>query len=1309
MQHSPFLGRHVITLLFMVILVSMFPLGMVPIPVVAAQEDNESASAAFVTKVDEVIENWNSHQHLFVKGDVGATSEQLNKLEQWLDENGVHWTVVLMHNARDEVYTAPDGERFRKMDAVEYALAHRLANQTEFGNLVHEKTGESSGAVFVLYLVERQFAYYSTDVYDRRGLGQSRWVGNLDREAIRAMRSGDRIIDAVKNTVKQIESRLAAQILREERDERLAKEQVKRERAKYLGNLQSLIAETESTLIPRVEESARSVRTKFPDASESDLAKPPVENWRSGLKGLRKESENPDFETADLRTSKDFQSAKKGVDEIRTQINRHLDSYAAHQSFEEMIYTVEARLDAIADHPSGVAGQSSLEAYQLLDEARAGHARGELGFASSIETVKELIEEGELAISTEQKRLKKAADQKRLVRRTLAIVAACLAIGFLGLLWLLNIRRRPALRRAHALFEKQSKAVATELAKVDEVVTESETIVGTPESFSESKYEGETLRLGNWTHQQIGDLKTMASEANRAIESCHELIQPSNPIAEAANMFTGARYEHCVNDLNGKTLHVPGRRDETGVASEPIWLSFDQFFTDLHDRKNEAIESLVVFDSSVNDVNKQVQGLQEKINETIELEKQLSRSSRLDRIFKVPALFDSLIPSAQKVCDRAESLAEADPVKAVSVVVPDGLQKINDGLGIANAIGHAREHSLPKMEASSKELKVLDFDNRWIAESVGKLSDRADRILLKATSENMTDEVNRFNDDMVGLAHRVSRTHELANLLSNDLHSRDLGLNKLIRDSRNQIAKELKIDVSKALSEEDYNPDRESEQAKKQLLAARSSLDYGGVESAMESIEEFEIEFEHAEKLVQMSVAALSEYETRSSEQNSVFESLRKRIPHAQATIQSIKDRYADSALTLRDEEFVAGSWDDLEPDENAPTVNHLVDSVRELVDHSQVSITQLNANHHSGRILQAANSLDLLTGDLELIGEMLDEIAEHGDRVDQLASGNVEALETTTKKLGALGREMNDERTQRPTVQQHLDLSNRLAGFQNVFSNPSVERDPFGDAILIGEFDSQLVDLSTALKADRRAYEEASRAVGGAESELAASRNLVSKSINDGVPDSRAITASQDEVTRLESELGEVKQLLQVAHENWKVVDSRATQINSKLGIVNGRVRQELELAQQAVDMLARGADAVYEAANWRGSYSIVVIGRPGSDDLDHARRALSQGNYVRSIEFSKSAKLRARRAIEQAQQQVTRYRRKLAREAQARRRRERMMSSFSIGSSSSRSSSFGSSSRSSRRSSSSSFSGSSSSSSSSSSRSSGFRRSGW
>ncbi len=101
----------------------------------AAQDD-----AVRFNQIDEVVSNWNANQHLYLKGDLRIGGSQLSELETWLDQNGPHWTVVLMQSAGDQRYTDAEGRTFQGMDAVEYALGHGLANRTGFGRLEHPET-----------------------------------------------------------------------------------------------------------------------------------------------------------------------------------------------------------------------------------------------------------------------------------------------------------------------------------------------------------------------------------------------------------------------------------------------------------------------------------------------------------------------------------------------------------------------------------------------------------------------------------------------------------------------------------------------------------------------------------------------------------------------------------------------------------------------------------------------------------------------------------------------------------------------------------------------------------------------------------------------------------------------------------------------------------------------------------------------------------------------------------------------------------------------------------------------------------------
>ena len=138
-----------------------------------AQPLEAQQAARSFESIGDVVSQWTEDQHLYVRGSVGISDDQLSKLETWLDENGKHWTVVLMDTAVGQSYQSPDRRLFNGMDAVEYALGYGLANRTDFGRLESDKTGQTDGAVFVLFLRERKFSYYGSDAQDTRRLGES--------------------------------------------------------------------------------------------------------------------------------------------------------------------------------------------------------------------------------------------------------------------------------------------------------------------------------------------------------------------------------------------------------------------------------------------------------------------------------------------------------------------------------------------------------------------------------------------------------------------------------------------------------------------------------------------------------------------------------------------------------------------------------------------------------------------------------------------------------------------------------------------------------------------------------------------------------------------------------------------------------------------------------------------------------------------------------------------------------------------------------------------------------------------------------
>ena len=1257
-----------------------------------------------INRVDDVIANWSKSQHLFVKGQLGISDSQFQKLEAWISDNAPNWTVVLMQDANQEFYAAEDGRQFRNMEAVRFALGHRLNNQTDFGSITHEKTGEASGAVFVLFLKERKFSYYGSDVHDRRNLGESKWKGSLDREAVRAMRNGGRIIDAVKNTIKLIDGGLARKIAAEESQARQAEakaERAIRERKREIENLKSRIARTDKHTVKRVEIAARELKSNFPKASHSKLALPPIEKWRNSLASQLKTLSAPDVNA---------RKTKLAVDSVEAQINRFLDAYAAHAAFEEMITPVESRLDEIADDPSGAANEISREAYRLLDQARDGHAIGELEFSEPIHQASEKVKQGKEAIRLEHVRVREQAERKSLIQKTIGMVALVLGAITLGLLWFLNARRRPALRQAHALFDKRSRSVEGELEQVDQILTRSEQVIGTPESLAQKKFAGQTLMLGNSTHRDIEGLREMSSEAQRAIETAGALIHPSSPLAEATNMFSSARYRLCVDQLNGSSLQVP-RSDQTDAKSDsPGWVTFNEFFNELHNRKKTATSKIDTFENSVESVNQQVDELQQNIDQAGQLEQELSRASRLDRWFKIPNLFEELLPAAQADCDAAESIVQSDPVKAVGEVIPVGRQKIDDGLSLIRSIQIARDDVFPKLDQSGDQLKQLRYKTRWIDDSIGQLSDRANELIGEATKHSVEAPAVEFESDVRALGQRATRTLELAQQVEDEVLPAIENLRQSIAEGRNKISMTLKIPVTTSLKEAQYDPDLDLSQAQQQFESAKAAINYGGVESAMESIEEVSIELGQGHQLVDSSLFVMEQFVDQHSRQTKTHQDLSSTLADRESLIDSTQARYADTALKIRDESFIQQNNDLF--DDQVPTVVSLLENSHSLLKNLDPSLGQSQQAFEQGAVLAAANQLSLIENEQQDVDQMLSQIDLHCKQVGEVASNNKTLLDKRVARMDSLADDLSDNRTQQATIVSGSALQSSVSQFFEEFNSSQQKRDPFADSTTIEQLEEQLDVLVGELQADRNAFETASNAVSGGEFELVVAQRLVARSLNDSIPDSVEIKKCQNEVTTLEVQLGRLQKSLQEAHGNWVTVNSEAIELNMKLAVVSGRLRRELERARRAVDLVATASADVFAASNWRGKYGIVVVGNPGANELSSARSLLANGNYHRSIELSRAASMLSKNGIDAAKRQVSRKRRRLAREAEEarRRRRRRRQSSFSSSSSSfgsrSSSSSFGS------RSSSSSF-GSRSSSSSSSSRSSGggsgFGTSGW
>ena len=142
-----------------------------------------------------------------------------------------------------------------------------------------------------------------------------------------------------------------------------------------------------------------------------------------------------------------------------------------------------------------------------------------------------------------------------------------------------------------------------------------------------------------------------------------------------------------------------------------------------------------------------------------------------------------------------------------------GRQKIDDGLSLIRSIQIARDDVFPKLDQSGDQLKQLRYKTRWIDDSIGQLSDRANELIGEATKHSVEAPAVEFESDVRALGQRATRTLELAQQVEDEVLPAIENLRQSIAEGRNKISMTLKIPVTTSLKEAQYDPDLDLSQA----------------------------------------------------------------------------------------------------------------------------------------------------------------------------------------------------------------------------------------------------------------------------------------------------------------------------------------------------------------------------------------------------------------------------------------------------------------------------------------------------------------
>lgn len=1203
-----------------------------------------------IQRVEDVIDNWQPNRHVFVKGELGVGRRQLDELQDWISKNAPHWTVVLMETASAEHYRAADGRDYRGLDAVEHALGNGLSNRTDFGNLENPKTGESDGAIFVLFLRERKFSYFGSDAQDRRGLGESAWRGKLDQPAFRAMRGGGRIVDAARDTIKTIDEQLQ-QAIRSEADSAARAE---RERERAVEAVHRGLNAT-SQRVEQVKLEAANFRQKNTTAT-GPLAAPPLAAWQTEMDAIAAELTPATAREMDQRLSR-----------LNDAVERNLNSYASIHGLDDREKALNRRLATLEQSPGGVAASNVSTAKKLFDQARQSAQAGELGIEETLAQIEASLQAGQTLVDEEIAALRQAQLRAMWIRRTVWFMLGLMALTIAAVLAILNRRRRSAMLKAQTELAERERSVAEQTDGINTLFVRNDDILGSREHLKKRGYEGRTQQLSNQALDYVDDLFIMSKEIRRVVSEAKELVYPSDLIGRLTNLFSSTRYQQAINHVSGKPLQfnqadglplvlrgqVP--LEENGSLPNKISMTFEGVFQAFKKRGQDATQALDTIETCLTGVNDELTKLQQDLAQMMVREKELAQAAASDHYFDLPNFFEKIIPAVQKDVATADEQSAFNAVEAMQDTIPETRRKLDQAGALARQVSQAREQLFPELTSAAEELNQWHYTSTWIDDDLREITAQANELMQLAIERSIAAEIDEMANRLSQLQSKAQTSVELGQRIEKQLAPELQALQGRIEEGRKSLAQKLGTSIDRVLDEPNRDPDDWLATAQKHLETARGTLSMGRNEVVRSALEAMQSTAARAEGLVQASHAAVDVYEDHRQKTQAELERLTLRLPIVARELAPVEQSYEASALLISSD-----APDSLSNTENSATTgaqrlaaSEILRAAGEPTSRIEKLLQQAAQARQQARVLQAEDCLHEAAATTDHAHHLLDHIEAHLQAIATQSRENTALLNRLVDQAGKLLDFTRDPLVMQQTLTAIDSMRSSLDGWKRELSAKQLARNPFEVAHSLDELHQQLVQLEAQCNADRHAHAEAARAVAGAERQRQAAEQLVRQSQTDGIPDSQTIVQANTRIAALTRSLAEVGQDLQTPHGNWRVVHDRASKAQVDMRTACDALGGELQHASQALSNFQLASQSVYQAEQWSGAYGVRVLGSPGVQELERARVGLQQGNYGAVLELARVAMMSAQAAVSQAEREVTRQRMAAQHAAEAERRR--------------------------------------------------------
>ena len=1179
------------------------PIEFVNAPVdLTSSSQSTSKAAVPVRNVQDVLERWSPDQHLYVKGDVGVSPENLDALEVWLSNSGKHWTVMLLESGDGERYTDAEGQTYSDYKAVLNGLGRGLTNQTGFGALKNKRTGEPDGAILVISVRDRRTSYFGSDAQDNRGLGEDNWEDNLDGSFRAAMRNGGNIAGAVRSTVEDVQGRLDKTIADEMVDRQEQRDRAQRELTSAGGDVSQL-------------EQKLSIFRSSHRGLEGSLLQAPLTNWRTTLTGARSQLD-----------AGNVQRAEEAARQVRGEVQWYATAFNRYDAAPASLGELERRLSTVRNSEFSDAAQAPWSAaMELTQEARRAHQSGNVQYLDVLSRAEGSVISAETAVEEARKDAERR--QQILILLAFAITTGAAAVGVIA-----NRRRAPIKAEAELMLKEWERVLSAKMTLIWQLIEEARTTLGPDKASVLAKFDGQTRELALQVIEDADKALILVSSAQTRRTIAQALAHPSSPWKVMSNLVYGGRYQEAL-DLLSKQPIVFGPDDAVTWAldrqlTDTGALEFKALVDETDLRSGRADAGLRQIAAETESVAKSLGRVQDSLDETRDIIQSIERDGH-GPLFRGSAILEVLLPAAERAASQVLERVGRDPLEAHDTEAPQALQRTRNAQALAAELHDFRQGPLSRAQEAMVALANNGIPSDWIQARLQRLSEEADVLAHGAATEDASGAISAYQETLDSFVRDVKLAVYLEQANRTSLLPAVKASSEAIASARIEMGERLNLPAAHILHEEGANPSEYLHEAETLVATARMQLGDGQVSAARATMSQGQALNHRANALLEAARQSLATHGERLAQRRAETVDVQGLRPEAEAALSRIHRRYSDAVLLL-------GAGDITHPNANGTIDDNLAEFTA-LLAQAVTATEGADLAYTQGRLLEASALLTQAGLHQEQARFRIQEVHEKELRLTEAVTANAQTLRRLQGRVEAGDRSiLADRRVMRRTLETFEAARSALAQARSLVEAAPAELNPFSAATALDEAQRQLDQANASAAQDRELHAAMQERIQSAGRALEEAERWSARSQTDGIADSKDIDTARSTLQQLLGAFRRLGSTSGEAHGEWMALAKEASDLETRAAASAGLLRNEVHEAKRAAEVVSGAAAAVRRAGGWSGSYGVFISGSPGNGRLTSAEHALAQGRYPDAVSSAESAKAEAINAIRSAEARV-------------------------------------------------------------------------